>query len=106
MNDTKWTEIFKSFYYDIECSDDPRLSKMFISWTTKSPEGYTYSDTTWSHFGVTMEQSKEIEWLKIDLTEENRETVIGILRNIHVPGEVFDNCVYVYGYRMDVDYIE
>jgi hypothetical protein len=53
-----------------------------------------------------MEQSKEIEWLKIDLTAENRETVMDILRKIHVPGEVFDNCVYVYGYRMDVDYIE
>lgn len=30
MNHTKWTEIFKSFYYDIECSEDPRLSGMLI----------------------------------------------------------------------------
>ena len=106
MNDTKWTEIFKAFYYCVECSDDPRLSKMFISWTTKSTGGDIYGDTTWTHFGVGMEQSKEIEWLKIDLTAENRETVMDILRKIHVPGEVFEDCVYVYGYRMDVDYIK
>ena len=24
---------------------------------------------------------------------------------IHVPGEVMANCVYVYGYRTNVDYI-
>ena len=106
MNETKWTEIFKAFYYGVECSGDPRLSKMFISWCTKSTDGDIYGDTTWTHFGVGMEQSKEIEWLKIDLTTENRETVMDILRKIHVPGEVFDDCVYVYGYRMDVDYIK
>ena len=53
-----------------------------------------------------MEHSKEIEWLKIDLTAENRKIVLDILRKIHVPGEVFDDCVYVYGYRTDVDYIK
>ena len=65
-----------------------------------------YNDSTWTHFGVGMEHSKEIEWLKIDLTAENRKIVLDILRTIHVPGEVFDNCVYVYGYRTDVDYIK
>ena len=56
MNNTKWTEIFKAFYYDIECSEDPRLSKMLIHWTTKSTNGYIYNDSTWTHFGVGMEQ--------------------------------------------------
>ena len=31
--------------------------------------------------------------------------VLDALRRIHVPGEVMANCVYVYGYRTDVDYI-
>ena len=106
MNNTKWTEIFKAFYYDIECSENPMLSKMLIHWTTKSTNGYIYNDSTWTHFGVDMENSKEIEWLKIDLTAENRKIVLDILRKIHVPGEVLDDCVYIYGYRTDVDYIK
>ena len=72
----------------------------------KNDNGYIYSDTTWSHFGVGMEKSKEIEWLKLDLTPINKEFVLDILKKIHVPGEVFDDCVYVYGHRTDVDYIK
>ena len=106
MNNTKWTEIFKEFYYGVECVNDEKLSRIPIQWTTKSINGYIYSDSTWTHFGVNMENSKEIEWLKIDLTPINKEFVLGILRKIHVPGEVFDDCVYVYGYRTDVDYIK
>lgn len=105
MNTTKWMEIFKAFYYDLECSDDPSLSSMRIDWTTKSTGGYIYSDSTWSHFGVDLEDSKETEWLRIELTPENRAVVLDVLRKIHVPGEVFEDCVYVYGYRTDVDYI-
>ena len=105
MNNTKWTEIFKEFYYGVECADDEKFNSMRIQWTTKSINGCIYSDSTWTHFGVGMENSKEIEWLKIDLTPANKDIVLGILRKIHVPGEVFDNCVYVYGYRTDVDYI-
>ena len=52
-----------------------------------------------------MEDSKEIDWLRITLTPENREFVIKNLRAIHVPGEVLADCVIVYGYRTDVDYI-
>ena len=39
------------------------------------------------------------------LTPENREFVLRNLRAIHVPGEVLADCVIVYGYRTDVDYI-
>ena len=106
MNNTKWTEIFKGFYYGVECAEDEKLSRIPIPWTTKSINGYIYSDTTWAHFGVSMENSKEIEWLKIDLTPMNKNIVLAILKKIHVPGEVFDDCVYVYGYRTDVDYIK
>ena len=105
MNDTKWAEIFKAFYYGIECSSNSELSNLQIAWTTRSLSGYLYSDTTWSHFGCSVEFSKEIDWLRIQLTPENKQVVLGILRSIHVPGEVFEDSVYVYGYRTDVDYV-
>lgn len=100
MNNTKWTEIFKAFCYSMEFSGGPAMC-----WTTKSVAGDLYSDSTWTHFGVTMEHSKEIDWLKIELTPENRELVLGVLRKIHVPGEILGDSVIVYGHRMDVDYI-
>ena len=53
-----------------------------------------------------MESNREIDWLRIDLTEENRALVLDILTRIHVPGEIIGDAVYVYGYRMDVDYIK
>jgi hypothetical protein len=61
MNNTKWTEIFKEFYYGVECADDENLSRMPIQWTTKSRNGYVYSDSTWTHFGIDSEEFKEIE---------------------------------------------
>ena len=105
MNNTKWGEIWKAFYYGIERSDDPELSHMAVHWCTKSVTGFLYSDSTWTHFAADPADYKEIEWLRIVLTPQNREIVLDILRRIHVPGEVLDNCVYIYGYRTDVDYI-
>ena len=105
MNNTKWTEIFRAFYYGVECSADEVRAGLTVRWTTKSTSGYLYSDNTWTHFGCSMEYSEEIEWLKIELTPQNREIVLEILKQIHVPGEVFEDAVYVYGYRTDVDYI-
>ena len=52
-----------------------------------------------------MESNKEIDWLRIELTPQNRQIVLDILHLIHVPGEVLDDFVYVYGYRTNVDYI-
>ena len=103
MNDTKWNEIFKAFFYGIECSEDEKLSNLQFKWTTKSLNGFIYSDTTWSHFRS--DSYKDIDWLKIDTTEETKEIVIDVLRKINVPGEILYDCVYVYGYRTDVDYI-
>ena len=100
MNNTKWTEIFEAFYYGSELVGGP-----VVPWTTKSLDGDIYSDNTWTHFGVGMEGSKEIDWLRIKLTPENREVVLKNLRAIHVPGEVVGDSAYVYGHRMDVDYI-
>ncbi len=104
MNNTKWNEIFHAFF-DLECSDDPAEAALDIPWTTKTRDGFCYSDHTWSHFGCEPTDYQEIAWLKITLTPQNRATVLDVLRRIHVPGEVMANCVYVYGYRTDVDYI-
>jgi len=100
MNNTKWTEIFEAFYYGAELCGGPA-----VIWATRSLDGEVYSDNTWTHFGVGMEHSSQIDWLKIWLTPENREFVLDALRRIHVPGEVLGDCVMVYGHRMDVDYI-
>ena len=100
MNNTKWTEIFEAFYYGSELVGGPA-----VPWTTRGLDGDVYSDTTWTHFGVGMEGSKEIDWLRIELTPENREFVLKNLRAIHVPGEVVGDSVYVYGHRTDVDYL-
>ena len=103
MNNTKWNEIFRVFYIDVECSEDPTLSEMIIQWTTKSTDGNIYTDTTWAHFYS--DSYEDIEWLKIDLTPENRKKVIDILHKIHVPGEITESKVIVYGYCTDVKYI-
>lgn len=105
MNDTKWREIFEAFCYGIEFSDDPDLHNLSVRWTTKTTFGFVYTDATWTHFGCEPPDYKWIEWLSIELTPENRQIVLDILRKIHVPGEVFEDRVFVYGYRTDVDYI-
>ena len=100
MNNTKWTEVFKAFYYGAELCGGPA-----VHWSTRTLDGFVYSDSTWTHFGVGMEDSREIDWLMIELTPSNREFVLEALRKIHVPGEVLADCVMVYGHRMDADYI-
>ena len=106
MNNTKWREIFEAFYYGIECAEDEALCRLPVHWATKSLDGYIYNDSTWTHFGCGTDDNKDIEWLRIDLTAENRAIVLDIFRKIHVPGEVLEDCVFVYGYRTDVDYIK
>ena len=72
---------------------------------TCTTNGFVYGwDQTWSHFWGAGDTGKEIEWLKIKLTPENRKVVLDILKKIHVPGEVTEQEVTVYGYRTDVDY--
>ena len=102
MNNTKWNEIGHKFW-DIECSED-----ILIEWDVKFIN-YDYVENyewTWSHFGSDMVDHKQIEWLKIRLTPENRTRVIEVLRAVHVPGEVTEDAVLVYGYRTDMDYIK
>lgn len=103
MNNTKWNEIFKTFYA-LECTAD---TSPLIRWRTKDKEnGYISNwDGTWSHFGCEPRDWDRIDYLQIKLTEENREFVLIELRRIHVPGEIADDIVTVYGYRTDVDYL-
>ena len=100
MNDTKWEEIHESFL-NVELYDGVK-----IMWMTKSVDGYICEwDCTWTHFKTDPPLWKDTEWLKIKLTPENRKLVIGILKKIHVPGEVTETEAIIYGYRQDVDYI-
>ncbi|MGN0517833.1 MAG: DUF6678 family protein [Acutalibacteraceae bacterium] len=98
MNDTKWNEIFKAFYYGNH--------DFSISYRTKyinEEVGYYVDD--WEIFGSQFSWHKKLEWLEIELTEENKEFVIKELKRIHVPGTVSNGVATIYGYRQDVDYI-
>lgn len=100
MNNTKWNELFRAFY-QLENSDQP----FDVQWMTNT-NGFIYGwDDTWSHFGCEPRNYKAIEWLKIKLTPHNREIVLNILKNIHVPGEIINDIAIIYGYRTDIDYI-
>ncbi len=107
MNNTKWKEIFEAFYYGNECLKD----NLLIRWRMKNVDsinnGYICPwDGTWSHFGSEPRNWKDIDYLQIELTPENTDFVMEKIRAIHVPGEVRDNIVTIYGYRTDVDYIK
>lgn len=106
MNNTKWKELFRAFYYGVECSDDPTRSALCIHWTTRSIRGILYDDHTWTHFPCGSEHFQEIDWLRIDLTPENRQVVLDILKQLHLPGEVTPTTVTIYAHRFDVDYIK
>ena len=70
MNNTKWNEIFRAFYYDNELIKDAPL----ISWRTKDTETGCLSnwDGTWTHFGCEPRDWDKIEYLQIQLTPENK----------------------------------
>ena len=102
MNNTKWKEILQAFY-DNECKAEHNI----VRWRTKDKEnGYLSEwDATWTHFGTDPQDWKYIEYLQIELTPDNRDFVLKVLKQIHVPGEISDNAVTIYGYRTDCDYI-
>lgn len=103
MNDTKWNEIYRAFYYENELKPDHPL----VQWRTKDKDsGYICSwEGTWTHFGCEPRNWECIEYLQIKITEENKKLVLNTLRMIHVPGDIEDGIVTVYGYRTDVDYL-
>ncbi len=101
MNNTKWNEIFWAFYW-YECDEKGRAR-----WKTRDVEnGYIYGwEPSWTHFGCEPKEYDKIDYLQIELTDDNRDFVIQTLKDIHVPGILEDDVVTIYGYRQDVDYI-
>lgn len=102
MNNTKWKEIFLTFY-NYECKDN----EIKIPWRTKDVNSGFISnwDGSWTHFGCDPAGYHTIEWLKIQLTDHNRDTVLSELSAIHIPAEIVDDEVIVYGYRTDIEYL-
>ena len=103
MNNTKWNEIFRAFYYDNELKSGHPV----IMWRTKDLDsGYLSSwDGTWTHFGAKPRDWDKIDQLQIRLTPENRDYVLKCLKQIHVPGILENDIVTIFGYRTDVDYL-
>ena len=100
MNQTKWNELFHAFYQN-QCDSDCAVS---VFYRTKARNGFISSwDNLWEHFGCEFENWKHLEWLQIELTDENRGFVTDTLKQIHVPGEIQRNFVFVYACRQDCD---
>jgi hypothetical protein len=91
MNDTKWNEIRKAMY------EFTRITK----WRTKDIfTGYLSNwDSEWFyHFNLG--EYKTIEYLEIQLeNEEMKNEIVEILKKIHVPGEITNNSIFIYGYK-------
>ena len=102
MNNTKWNKIFNAFYQN-ECSDNLPM----VRWRTRDLETGFISrwDGTWSHFACEPKDWAYIDYLQIELTQENKKFVLDELRRIHVPATVSEEIVTIYGYRQDVDYL-
>lgn len=102
MNDTKWNEIFTVFYQN-ECDGNIPL----VRWRTKDLEtGFISNwDGSWTHFGCEPRNWKNIDYLQIELTEQNREFVLQELKRVHIPGTISNGVATIYGYRQDIDYI-
>ena len=103
MNNTKWNEIFRAFYYDNELKENAPL----IMWRTRDIENGFVSewDGTWSHFGCEPREWNRIDYLQIRLTAENEKYVMDCLKKIHVPGDVKDGIATVFGHREHGEYI-
>lgn len=100
MNNTKWDEIRLAMY------DYPKNQQ----WRTKDIEtGYISPWEGEWYYHFKSGGYKNIEWLEIKSeTKEISNDIIKILRAFHVPGEVFDNVIKVYGYvaiDKQVDYL-
>ncbi|WP_051348390.1 DUF6678 family protein [Peribacillus kribbensis] len=104
MNNTEWEEIRSAML------DSPNAHQ----WRTKDIEtGYICPwDGEWFyHFKIDgeLDSYKSILWLEIKAeTEEIRNEVLEILKKIHVPGEVHDKVIRVYGFiemGKPVDYL-
>ncbi len=99
MNNTKWEEIRMAMY------DYPHT----VRWRTKCVDnGYISNwDAEW-YYHFQLGGYTSIEWLEIKVENSHMKSeIVNILKNIHVPGEVLENSIKVFGYKSNgfVDYI-
>ena len=91
MNDTKWEELRLAMY---------ALGTPRPRWRIRNiGSGYVCNwDTEWLyHFRVG--GYRGTEWVEIAFSSPTqRDAVLSALAKVHVPGEVFDDFVRVYGY--------
>lgn len=99
MNNTKWKEIRMAM-------DNYQGT---VLWRIKNIDNGLLSnwDSEWvNHFQL--REYNKIQWLEIKVnSKEMKNDIIHLLRKIHVPGEVLDDSIKIYGYTKDgfIDYI-
>ena len=100
MNDTKWKEIQEAMY---RLQKSPQWRARYVS------NGYISSwDGEWFyHFSDG--RFNNIEWVEIEAkNDEQSETVLSLLKSIHVPGIKTENGFKVFGHVPEgysVDYL-
>jgi hypothetical protein len=99
MNNTKWEEIRRCMI------EYPRK----IKWRTKDIKtNYISSwDVDW-YYHFKLGGYESIEWLEIQVINEGTKLeLVNKLRAIHVPGEVLDSSIMIYGFvqKEAVNYI-
>lgn len=102
MNNTKWNEPFLAFF-----ENDGKRDKSFdVFYRTQDVNGdISCWSNEWELFGSAFSWWKDLVWLQIQLSDENKQFVVDTLKRIHVPGEIQGNIATVYGYRQDCAYI-
>lgn len=93
MNNTKWEEIRLAMY------NYPSV----VMWRTKDVEtGYISNwDGEWFYHFI-QGGYNTIEWLEIKVNNSKfKNEILDILRKIHVPGQITDNSIFVFGYSKD-----
>ena len=90
--ESKWKELC-DYFYGLEISDD--YCNIIVPYNTKTLSGFIFGeDCTWTH--ILPDDFKDLEWIYIVLTEDNKKIVVDGINKIQIPYEIKDDKLYIY----------
>ncbi|MDX2348893.1 MAG: hypothetical protein QNK32_00755 [Porticoccus sp.] len=99
MDDIQWWELQQAMF---------SLSNLSPQWRTKCRLNGSISN--WDHewfYHFSDRDYKDIEWVELKIeSDEQKELVLSDLRKIHLPGELTENGVKVFGYVPKDSFVE